>query len=244
MLHLHTSQGDVFPLGRAKTSCVNFTLSHPIMAASDEVIFVSVDSLCVPNTRYAVDSSNNSVGAASDWGDTTLTLTPKNYTASTLVTEINSALSSINVTAAFDSATGKLTFSTSHGFDTTIKGTSSASRVLGLCRTDLVIPAGGSIEAPGVVDLLSRGFALTCEGLDVKSRDSSNSGSSSNILCVVHIDKPFGQTVLYTDANNDILQCNRRSIQNIELQLIDLETMQPVELNGAEWSVNLKFQIS
>ena len=116
---------------------ITFNLRRDITLPSGTIGYVSLSELTIPNTMYNINTSNNKlVLLDSSMVGKTLTVTPGNYTVTSLMTELNEQLNpngdpDPDVLISYNDTTSKCTFTHPNSLFLIIMPTSTMNTVLG-----------------------------------------------------------------------------------------------------------------
>lgn len=190
---------------------------------------------------YAVNESCNHIRYLYAGSPFTLTLTPGNYNANTLITEIvarflaNGHLFQLTI----NRQTGRLTFQcTLAAF--TLYSDSSANQILGLGPSNLV-SAANIVICPYACNLLGvTAIRLASQLLPTKGYDSKRGGSCSSVLASIPVDNSsaaFG-LLSYTNLSNFSPILRVTNIDLVDIQITD-QNGTFVNFNGQHWSASL-----
>ena len=244
-------------------------LTNPIQARKDELLTMQVIEAEFPITYYNVDTTNNVFecviitddvddGASSeDHTETyTLTLDPRNYTASQLAVAIDALADKTHskLNCAYDKKTGKMTLTatstTAEPSDSstkiTIGANNTCNRLIGFSvgQTKTQPNTGNTtlpMEGDNIVDMNRTNNIYIETDLMLDSRDTD--GNRSGILAKVQQNKRFLEVVHYQTAHNLPLELDRKDtyIDRIDLRILDDNNI-PIDFNGSnDYSITLLF---
>ena len=202
-----------------------------------------ITSVVIPSSFYVVNSNNNQLLINYTGGPSTITITPGNYSASELVSTIQTSLTNINSawTITYNTNTGTFSFSTSStafGLDAT-GATSILWQLMGFLQqvysTDTTTKT-----STNVADLTGPKYVqIVSNALSFKSSfepGSTNTGVKNVILRIPVKVNSFDMIVYenYNDINN-MIPFQREFPNIIDISLVD-EEGNTLNLNGMEWS--------
>ena len=135
---------------------ITFNLRRDITLPSGTIGYVSLSELTIPNTTYNINTSNNKlVLLDSSMVEKTLTVTPGNYTVTTLMTELNEQLNpngdlNPDILISYDDKTYMYTFTHITSLFLIIRPSSTMNTVLGfesgeIADTVLQNPQGSTL---------------------------------------------------------------------------------------------------
>lgn len=205
---------------------------------------VDVISVNIPFSYYAVNSSNYTI----DFEDSVpnsyqVTLTPGNYSASELATEIqskmNAALAGFTVT--YD--TKYNTFTWSNGTNNfKILSSSTATKLIGI-TSDTTLGASAtsdnSIDIGGTTDILIKSNILSKNKML-----SLYNGKLTSYFFTVPVDSSRNNSIVYKPKSDGELIYNENNsvIDQIDFKLYDVNE-NVLDLNGPNWSIKLMFYV-
>ena len=201
-----------------------------ILRSDDPTHFViGVESLSAPLAIYVVNSTNNTLII----GLTTYTITAGNYTATVLQSTLNTLCSPITFGTTFNTITNKLT-STFVGGPLVWSGT--AQNLLGY--------TSGSKTSPYTLEntinlAFTTGIILRLDNIQTENRCPIVGGGSGVLARIPITVAPF-KVLQYFNASPFYTTLSNRSIQSIDISLLD-DTYAPLVLVGDPvWSVTLR----
>jgi len=247
-----------------------WSLTNPIQARADELLTIQIIEAEFPITYYNVDETNNVFevvvisddvddgGTTEDFTETyTLTIDPRNYSASQLAAEIDAIPNKTHTTlnCAYEKKTGKISLTVvatdAEPSDSTIKitigGNSTCNRLIGFSssQTKSQTALGGTtiiMEGDNIVDMNRTNNIYIETDLMLDSRDTD--GNRSGILAKVQQNKKFLDVVHY-QTNRDLpLELYRKDtyLDHIDLRIVDDNNI-PINFNGENnYSITLLFQ--
>lgn len=244
--------------GRQLTSSFYVSLNESITTHNDNThILMSLVDAQIPNSIYTVSGRNDKVDVLIGGTTHTCTLQHGNYTATTLLTELNRTTNSAGATdssllrnvlgsaATYDSIQNTITF---HGtasfqfmFKTGPSANTSARKVLGFSHADTV--TGTSITSDTVVDVGGglRTLYLRCNLASGNTYDTRNKGTGSILAKIPVNAEPFG-VILFTGFSEPFkMRCKQREVRSIEARLTDEQGNANIDLNGLHWNFTLQF---
>ena len=236
-LYLRSNEGTVN--GGVDTD-VTFAISPPL-ATSDFFNFtLTLESAEIPISFYNVNSSNNTFiyHLISSGVESSITIPIKNYTATQLLTVLNSLLSSLSVSGTYDEQTNRYTFTGSADFK--LKG--NAFRLLGLIPDAVTYNLSSSnvLISPSMINLL---FPRNCF-LQLISTQATTYNST---IAKVQLSAEDLQIVYFngTIASEFSVTLTDRTLSSIRVSLIDddgLALGAASGLNGIMWSLGVNVE--
>lgn len=243
------------------------TLNHPRFILDNEwkdVVGFKVLEVEIPFSYYVVNSVNGTLTLTEPTGAATpltITMTPGNYTASSLAqaleTALNSAPGSIgtyNVT--FSSTTSKFTVTSSVSeafvltFGTTGDfGVTNPRLWLGMAAGANTATSSGLLVAPNVAMISGPNYLYLCSSqLGILNNETLRRGSypqSGPIIAKIPVNTNAGGIILWTDPDpSKYFEVDSGTISNIDLYLAyggQGTTLTEVDLNGTSFSAKIAF---
>lgn len=207
-----------------------------------------ISSVVMKSSYYVVNTSNNGLlfthpGVGS--GSTTITVTPGNYSTSTLITFIQAKLDLIAAgwTIAITPATNKFTISTagnSFGFDAS-QSDSILSKLMGYEKK--VYSSDTNAKAStNVADLGGPNYLyIKSNALSFKENEEpiSTNTSDTGILVSIPVDVNSFDTIIYRNFDDGNSRPFDKAFPNvIDIRITDINNID-IDLNGTEWSMEL-----
>jgi hypothetical protein len=244
------------------TKFYRWTLMNPIQARKDELLMCQVIEAEIPKTYYNVNSTNNVFSlnvitldtdtATNHTSTFSLTLTPKNYSALEIASQINNISNSTyaSIGCAFDNQTGKITITIGvlGGDDvvglTSFNDANTCNRLIGFVSTTSISQVGVAtlvFEADRIVDLNLTNNVYIETDLLLESRNTR--GEKSGILAKVQMEGGFLSLVHYQTAHNIPIELGRKDtyLDHIDLRFVDDNDVS-VDFNGDnDFSITLLF---
>ena len=207
---------------------------------------IAVLSFNMPKSYYLINSSNNTWQVNENGTLHTVTLTPGNYSATTLVTEIKTRMTSAGLAytynTIFSSITGRLTWTASNVtgaqpsfiFPSTSFG---IYRIIGFDRGQTAVFSANSLTSTNIINL------QLANSISVMSNLTSNEGG---LLATIVNNTADFSSITY---NNSCPEFTSRQlttgtnastiIKNPTFYLLNNETGLELDLNGLNWSMVL-----
>ena len=221
-----------------------FNFQDFISVPPDQNILVGLTNFEMANTLYNINQGFNTLTISSTSGSHQITLTPKNYNATQMRTELNSkfagasflsdnGLSSLVV--SFDEQSFKYTFTGNTNFSIT---ECSFDREIGL-ENQLPTTSSNSYEC--IDTILLGGISsiyIGVKNLGISNLDSR--GAVDNTIAKVNVKSGLGGYIFYDEPENHYFVCNRREINSLEVVLTD-DKDRGLILNGGQFSLTLSF---
>ena len=197
----------------------------------------------IPYSFYVINYSNQifrltiGAGAQVDY-----TIPVGNYTATSLIAAIKTAVGGTSLTISISSINGTLTFGHPSGLTIYNDFQYSMGTILGWNPGD-ISSTGISITAPNPLNLLGiKTLQIRSQNL-VMNNVSSTQGGQTILLANVPVSAvPFGM-IDYTDKGNLISIANQE-LDDILIELIDGETGNYINMNGQDWCITLAFHLT
>ena len=201
-------------------------------------IYISVQHAVIPFTFYNVNSSNNVLKYVVGAGSTlTLTIPEGNYNINTLKTYLLTNLGNFSVT--YNSTNNKFTF-THNTSNFIFLATSTCLTLLGFLSQDNT-SSSLSLVSNRAVNLSP--VRCICISTNLKTFNINKTAvNNQSIICSIPITTPPYSIITYQNPNGFRVNTYTNIISNLAIQLKD-QTGQLLDLNGANWSLSLQFDI-
>ena len=251
----------------SETKSYRWNFMNPIQARKDELITTQVLEAEFPVSYYNVDSTNNEfeliviledvdgTGGVFYTETYTKTLTPKQYTASQIASEIDAIADKTHSTlnCSYDNRTGIMTLvvnaTSAEPSDAVISVTigklCTCRKLMGFSDFQTISGALGETQlrliGDSVVDLNKTSNVYIETDLLLESRNTN--GEKSGILAKIQIDRPFLGLVHYQSANTIPIQLGRKDtyLDHIDLRMVD-DVNESINFNGSnDFSVTILF---
>ncbi len=223
----------------------NFTFSfNDLTTRITEIVIERVE---IPYSFYAINATNNVLKLNNN--AITITLTPGNYTSTTIQTELKSkidaAFADTNTTVSFSSSTYKLTISRTSAFiinSSSDEPTSTAADILGFkvsTASSTSATASGAINISGPNYIIIRSTFLT---KPIQHKMLYSNTTYQNNLWAVPLSSSPGD-IIFEYPNMPIRLNYKFSISPtdiIDIQLYD-DSGNFLDLNGLDWAMQLIF---
>jgi hypothetical protein len=201
--------------------------------------YITVLNAQIPVSFYVITSLNNKLVLQTSV-TTTITIANGNYSANTLITELQTKFLTAGITFTsiqFNKINGILSF-ISNGF-TNYYFTSASTLLNVLGTTSSIISVSTAYKCPYPLNLLGvQKLSIKSERLAIHSV-SSIDFSFSNTLVTIPCDVPPYSLISYisqSDQNKNLL--NVRNINEIDIQIFD-ENNNFIDFNNLDWTITL-----
>lgn len=233
-VYFSSAYADFYINGEQDRSDVLFYFSDPIKRPLGCSMRIKVSSIVIPLSFTLINEDNDTLVV----NGTPYTLTHGNYNAVNLKTHLNSVLSGLGITAAFDSITEKYTFT--RGAPFTFNSTSTCFLLLGFTNVDHS-SVGNSLTSDSVVNLSGAVNELYIDIPSISTLNlNSKTGQRTSIIKSIPVAASPG-TVLFWENRTDssvLIQDDVISFFHIRLLGEDLST--PVRFNSQDWNLTLE----
>lgn len=229
----------------------SFLLKEPLVCQVDEDLFAHIHHASIPNSFYNIQSGENTFSISETLSGTTtqrdLSITPGNYTASSLRSELtlklNSGVLSIEYAVVFNNETGKFTITTTTLGVTQFALTfdsESPRRSMGF-NVGTFTSAANTISSDRVADLTNgRHLIHVHTSLATTSIYSSRSSRiDATLLGIIPIDVPNFSVIQYQIDQRHMCHLSQRFISSFDIALKDSEGLS-LDFNGVGWEITLK----
>ena len=208
-------------------------------------VFVRVLNAQIPVSFYTIDTTNN-VLAYKITSSTlkTITIPVGNYNANTLITKM-AQLFTANLTPAtitFDSATGKLTFSSGVSYTYYNYGVNGCTmgNVLGIGTSSI---AGTTTICTYPLNLLNKSkLFIQSNSLFNVAYTSYNLGFTTTIAAIPVNQPPYNLINYVSLSESDKVVIHNTTLNSIDIQILD-ETDNFINFNNIDWSMTLCLSI-
>jgi len=208
-----------------------WNLNAPINPPTGTKILMAVTDFEVPYSFYVFNNTNNVLAFT---GKTPLTIANGNYDVDTLVTYLNTNLSSQGITASYITAQNHLKF-TSAGSISINNTNTTCHFELGFTTSDnqnsTSIQSTQSVNLAGVPAIYIRIKNITTNNID-------SNGSHSSTLAKVNVTAHHLEWIYYSPSEYIYQLLHDHQFNHIELALENDEG-KVIDLNGANWSIVL-----
>lgn len=211
-----------------------FYLNTPVIADAGIRILIGLTNLTIPNTVYNFNSSNNSITFTQGTTET-VSVSVGNYSASTLVTSLNSAITAagLDITVSFDEDNALFTFTGGSAF--TIDS-ATMFRQLGL-KDQLPTASGTTYTATQVCDFAgATNLYVRIRNLSMNNLDSR--GKTSNIIASIVNNVNYGDYIFYTPPEVLYFMISEQQVSHIDIEITDQEG-KIIDLNGSSFNMTL-----
>jgi len=209
-----------------------FYLNEAIVAPSGYRLIIGLTNMTMPNSMFNVTSNNNTIVISG----VTYTITEGNYSASTLATAVDTAITSVG-TCDFDDTNNnnKYVFTFTAGAKT-IDEETTLTRQLGLTG-QLPTVAATSYNALGVCDLGgTTNIYIRLRNLTMNNIDSR--GQTNNIIASIVNNTNYGGYIFFVPPEVLYYQITEQNISHLDIELTDQEG-KLLELNKANFNLTL-----
>lgn len=214
--------------------------------SSIQAVYISIQNAQFPYSFYNINIYNNLLRLSVNGNPAVvLTLTRGNYNANTLITEIQSQLTSAaitDITITISSITGLLTFTKASGTFTLFSSGSTCFKVLGFNPTLDYTSVTSVLIAPYPLNLLGTlKLRIASYSLPTSSLDSSV-GGNLNVLASIPINSGNFGLIMYENTNNIQSTLELKVLDNFDLEILD-DDGNLVNFNGAYWTLTMLMSI-
>lgn len=202
---------------------------------------LSVVSVVVPVSYYAVNASNNTVDFTENGVDLTATVPPGNYNTTTIRTALLAEMNAVSAgvfTMDYDPATFHLSWTNdTHTF--VIDPDSTMGQILGVTATQtlaLTQESNDAVELSGPRSIFVESRALG-RG---RERHLVNGLQSRPVLVNIPVSVPAGDILTWEDASpgHHTFLTGTSQVNEIDFRLADLDGNE-IDLNGLEWEITV-----
>jgi hypothetical protein len=212
-----------------------FYLNSPIIADAGIRILIGLTNLTIPNSIFNFTTNNNTITFTQSSSTQAVSVSVGNYSASTLVTVLNTAITAagLNITVSFDEENALFTFTGGSAF--TIDS-ATMSRQLGL-NNQLPTASGTTYTATQVCDFAgATNLYIRIRNVSMNNLDSR--GKTSNIIASIVNNVNYGDYIFYTPPEVLYFMINEQQLSHIDIEITDQEG-NIINLNGATFNLTL-----
>jgi hypothetical protein len=212
-----------------------FYLNSPIIADAGIRILIGLTNLTIPNSIFNFTTNNNTITFTQSSSTQAVSVSVGNYSASTLVTALNTAITAagLNITVSFNEENALFTFTGGSAF--TIDS-ATMSRQLGL-NNQLPTASGTTYTATQVCDFAgATNLYIRIRNVSMNNLDSR--GKTSNIIASIVNNVNYGDYIFYTPPEVLYFMINEQQLSHIDIEITDQEG-NIINLNGATFNLTL-----
>ena len=197
----------------------------------------------IPYSFYVINYSNQLFRCKLGEGAiTTYTIPVGNYTATSLIAAIKTAVADANLTITISNINGKLTFTHTVSIIIYNNFQYSIGTILGL-DANVNGTIATSYTPPNPLNLLGIKTLQIRSANLIMNNVSSVEGGQTTLLANIPVSAvPFGM-IEYTDKGN-LISISNPDLDDIAIELIDGETGNLINMNGQDWCVTLAFHLT
>lgn len=230
-IFLNSKYASKYLNGTKKSHCV-FHFEESVNYFAYEDVYMSIDHCIFPISFYIINENNNSF----IFNNVTYNISEGNYGIQTLITEIKSYISNLEI--AFDSKINKLTFTYNNNF--TING--NILNILGFSNQEH-LSINNSLTSDNVIDLSGNNIIYIL--IDEISNQNMNSYNKlkGNTLVSIPLDVNHGDILLYSNTNQLRNKVSLLSYKKFTINILD-EDFNYIDFQNKDWYITLLFQSS
>lgn len=204
---------------------------------------ISILSAQIPVSFYCINTNNNLLMV--QYGSTTqlITITPGNYNANSLITELtNRFLSySFTITIVINVSSGGLAFTSASALQFKMVG-STCQQVLGF-NSNLVSNGSNVLVMPFPLNLLgSKRLSIKSPNLTCNNTYNSSSNSDTGCIGCIPVDVPSWALITYSNFTRYELILRQTIVSQINITIVD-EYGHLIDFNNASWTLTLQLNI-
>lgn len=248
-LYLHSKNANKYIDNRI-ANCY-FTLPAIDIDPLDGHVYVNVKQAVIPYSFYNVDNNNNKLILLINGTTYTITILPGNYNVNSLISEIQSQISTFavndkNLTLTYISKTNKIAFT--HSLNTfQILDTTTCSELIGFQNGETITAtnvSGTIYQAMSIngINLFGIQQIFICSDNFVLNNISANDPNNASILASVNVSSNPNSIIQYENNNSMHLIHHVQNLTNVHIKLTS-QTNDVLELNGIHFSITLQLTI-
>lgn len=211
------------------------TFQLPYKLTFDKDVYIRLDNAQIPISWYSIDSDNDQLNYSTNSIARSLSLPHGNYDLYQIQDYLNANMNTYDVNISYDESTNKLTFTYTGVGDFSILSSSTCNILIGFENNTYTGSAITSVNACDCIRVMK--LLILTPSIAIENY-ISNGVPYAGILGAIPVTSLFN-TILMYNSNTEMLTSNKEFSQ-ITLQLTD-ENVQPVDLNGAAWSLSISF---
>lgn len=201
---------------------------------------ITLQSAQIPYSFYVINYTNNIFRYRLGTGTTfTSTIPPGNYNGNSLITALNTALTSngITLTISLSSINGKLTFTHASQNFTFFDVTYSILSTLGFLAGTNYTSTSNTLTAPYPLNLLGiKVLQIRSSILNTTNYSSIHSGITTLIQTIPVSAVPFGM-IDYKDNGNNRVTFTNATLDELDIEILDGETGEFINFNNEDWTM-------
>jgi hypothetical protein len=224
-----------------------FNLKKPIRSRQlGTPLKMSIVAIEIPFSFYIVNSSNDTFVYNDGVGDQTITFAHQNYSATELATAIQTAMTAASTgsfTAVYNRQTNKFTITYDAGAFTMLcsDATFTAKKLMGFSTADVASVADAITSVNGVGLSGPNYMLIRSRALQSSNSYDAQNGASQAIARLPLVESAYS-IIRFTDTSQIFLNdLSTVQVSEIDLELFDPESNATVDLNGLDWSCEMRF---
>lgn len=238
VLHLSSSNARFLP-NPLTMSSATFLLNKPISVPQNYQMYISCISSVIPFSFWSIPTAiviPFTYGVSNTARN--LTIPAGNQSATQIATALTDTATS-GLTVTYSAATGVFTFSAGATNSITFPA-QAVNNIIGVSVAGLTIAVNSSSQAIGVPQISG---TRAVEVNTTIPLDTTTAGSgTAQTLCYIPVDVNQNSYIVYKPYNWVKQVCKSNYIQEITVSLSD-ENGAPLDMKGANWSVDLCFEL-
>ena len=230
-------------------SDLTFRLPRPIQRPKDHNLQVKVSQFVFPVSFYNVNSTNNVLAySVDDVDQTDITIPVGDYTSATLLTELQTLLTPVDISVEYDEATYKLTF-THATLIFKFKSTSTCLTLLGLTAGQdhnaqyVLLPEDFYLTSEFSVNLSpTKALYISIPNLSINNING-NTGQRTPTIACVPITQSSGDIEVFTNDLGISAHTQEDVINEFHIRIYDEDQSTLINFNSQDWlmTIQLKF---
>lgn len=208
---------------------------------------ITLQSAQIPYSFYVINYTNNIFRYQLGTGTIfTSTIPPGNYNGNSLITALNTALTSngITLTISLSSINGKLTFLHASQNFTFFNVTYSILSTLGFLSGTNYTSVSNTLTAPYPLNLLGiKVLQIRSSILNTTNYSSLHSGITTLIQTIPVSAVPFGM-IDYKDNGNNRITFTNGTLDELDIEILDGETGEFINFNNEDWTMTFTIYLT
>jgi hypothetical protein len=244
-IFLKSSEYSILNNGSKKSS-ITFELKTKIIIPRNVDCFIQLTTFNFINAFYNINSTNNkfyfSLNGAGESIESiyNITIPTGNYTITTLLTYLNTELSSA-IVLTYEPSLFKIKFTSDTYTFILRSGKNNCLNVLGFSDTTYESYDISSINLINLTGI--RSMYISLNNIRIQS-NSSTSSTLSNILESINVDVLAGSSKSYYNNSNVKYRIDEEYVNYLNVDIYDSDTLNLLDFNNTDWFMTLSFNYS
>ena len=212
-------------------------------------ILLTIDDAQIPISFYSINKNNNTIIISINGSLTNIVIPDGNYDADSLGSLLESSInlidSNFQVAIVYNPNLNKFLFTPTTIYNSvTIRFPVYSYIVWGFSNATTSYSLNSALISPAHVDLAGSRFLFVQTPTFGTYNINSKTGTTNQIMCKIPVTRDFLEIEQYRNITNF---ANKISIHALHISVIEVvildEYLQPVDFNGAHWSMTMSLVI-